>query len=95
MYSWRAIVAGGELPSASDTSNHEHWIWGEGVPEDIPRFGDHRVILLGPPSYERSFGCGRMFDSLRAAVVIGELFSKQQVADWMARFAVEVAACCA
>jgi hypothetical protein len=87
MYSWTAIGADGELPSPSDYSSSRHWIWGEGTPEDISMFGDHRVVLLGPPSYERSFGCQRMFDNLQASIIVEQALSKVQVREWLARFA--------
>ena len=41
-----------------------YWIWNEGVPADIPTFEGTRVVLLGPPPYERSWNSVRRFPDL-------------------------------
>jgi len=44
----------------------EHWIWNEGRPRDIPKVAGHRVVLLGPPAYTRTWNAVRTFEPLRA-----------------------------
>ncbi|MEU9873625.1 hypothetical protein AB0C87_37885 [Actinomadura sp. NPDC048021] len=40
---------------------HGEPIWNEGVPADIPVVNGTRVVVIDPPSYERTFPAGRRF----------------------------------
>ena len=41
LYGWTAIEPDGKLPDAkAATAAREHWIWNEGIPADIPVFGE-------------------------------------------------------
>jgi hypothetical protein len=74
----------GRLPDAADLAAHDHWIWGEGIPGDIPVLDGHRVILLGEPSYVREFGPQRTFAHLPASLAARTL-GEDEVARWLAR----------
>jgi hypothetical protein len=82
LYNWTAIQPDGRLP---DNVPSSHWIWGEGKPSDIECFEGFRVVLLGPPSYVRSWNTARFFQALRASVIIEETFSSGAVQEWLRR----------
>jgi hypothetical protein len=64
---------------------HDSWVWNEGVPDDIPHYGPQRVLLVGPPAYERTWNAGRPFSNLKSSArVVRELTSAEFDA-WMAR----------
>jgi hypothetical protein len=83
---WRSVLPNLEL--MQDAS--EHWIWGEGIPLDIPVFNDHRVVLLGPASYQRSWGSSRQFGHLLADIQIAQHLSPQEIEIWLHSMAVGV-----
>ena len=82
LYEWRAVQDGLELPDSSDYCV-ECWIWNEGTPEDIPVLGGRRVILLGPPSYDRQWEAQRIFERLPADVVVEKVLTKDEVQQWL------------
>jgi hypothetical protein len=81
---YRALESG-SLPEL-DVDQADRWIWGEGIPSDIPTVDGHRVILLGKPSYERTWGAQRMFEQLPASLDAHEL-SRDEVDEWLAKIA--------
>jgi hypothetical protein len=66
-------LRGGDLPPAGDDAATEAWIWNQGTPVDIPTVDDHRMILLGDPSYRRTWRAQRMFPDLRATLDANDL----------------------
>ena len=62
LWTWRGLAPDGTLRDAMSGSGH--WVWNEGVPADIPTFEETRVVLLGPPPYERSWNPGRKFPDM-------------------------------
>lgn len=58
------------------------WIWNEGRPADIPVVNGHRVIVLDPPPYARSWNAGRVYPYLKASLAI-EPMTGTEAADWM------------
>jgi hypothetical protein len=66
---------------------HQHWIWNEGTPEDIPVFAGHRVVLLGPPSYVRTWGAGRVFAHISASLDIQKTLTRAEVDEWLGNIA--------
>jgi hypothetical protein len=86
LHAWTALQAAGRLAHDHDPSSTSHWIWNEGVPADIPAFDGHRIVVLGPPSYRRSFFAQRDFRGLRAEIDVERLLSPDEVAAWVARF---------
>jgi hypothetical protein len=87
LYTWQAIQPDLKLPDPNDYGAHTNWIWNEGKPEDIPDFDGRRVILLGPPSYPRSWQSQRMFLMLPASLVCERKLSKDEVHGWLQRMA--------
>jgi hypothetical protein len=83
LYTYRA-VPGGQLPDTSDESVWPFWIWGEGVPADIPELDGHRVIVLGPPPYARNWNAARVFAGMRASLDAREL-ARDEVDAWIAK----------
>jgi hypothetical protein len=87
LYNWYAVGADLKLPDLSDRSSSQYWIWGEGCPEEIAVFSGFRVILLGAPSYSRSFGSQRAFASLPAQITCDRFLNRAEVAAWLAMMA--------
>jgi hypothetical protein len=83
MYQWTAVEPSGHL---RDDVPSEHWIWGEGIPADIEVRDGFRVILLGSPSYSRSWNTARQFDAMRPRITVEETLDKAAVTAWMRRF---------
>ena len=83
MYTWQAIESALTLPDAGDQGSSDFWIWNEGIPEDIPVFEGHRVILLGPASYPRSWQSQRMFNNLQASLEIEQKLTKDEIHNWL------------
>lgn len=83
LYTFRAL-SGGRLPAADDTDATDVWIWNEGTPSDIPLLDNHRVVLLGPPGYQRSWAAQRTFPNLPAALNATPL-GAAEVDGWLAR----------
>jgi hypothetical protein len=91
LYQWTAINAAGQLPNAADgatgKADARHWIWGEGIPADIAAFDGRRVVVLGPPSYQRSWNTARRFAALPARVEVRKVLTADETREWLARFA--------
>jgi hypothetical protein len=85
LYTWEAIQPGLKLPDSNDYGANAFWIWNEGRPADIPVFEGRRVILLGPPSYPRSWQSQRMFGHLPAKLACEQKLSKDDVRGWLDR----------
>ena len=85
LYNWQALRPDLTLPGMEDGTTH--WIWGEGSPEDIATFEGHRVVLLGPPSYQRSWTSQRMFAGLPADLSVERKLNKEEVRQWLRRLA--------
>jgi hypothetical protein len=82
LYSYGALLPGGELAEATDREYADTWIWNEGMPADIPVLDGHRVILLGPASSERSWPAQRMFLKLPARMT-AELLDDKELGAWL------------
>jgi hypothetical protein len=62
------------------------WIWNEGRPADIPAHGGHRVVVLDPPPYERTWNAGRVYPLMKPGLVVeGELGAGEaaELAAWV------------
>jgi hypothetical protein len=91
MYAWTALRSELQLPDPADQESSNHWIWGEGHPQDIPTFEGHRVILLGTPSYERSWTSQRMFAQLPAEIILAKVLQENEVIAWLKKMAAALA----
>lgn len=88
LYAWTALQPDKTLPNPKDYGLQSAWIWNEGTPADIPAFEGVRVILLGPPSYERTWGSQRLFNALRAELTVAGKLNRAEVDHWLDRLAV-------
>ncbi len=84
LFTFAALQPGGELPEPSDLAHRDTWIWNEGMPADIPTVDGHRVILLGPAPYARSWQAQRMFLKLPARLT-ADLLDEDALAQWLAK----------
>jgi hypothetical protein len=48
-------------------------------------FADERVVVVGPPSYARSWGLGRVFSALRPRIEVVDELDANAVDTWLAR----------
>jgi hypothetical protein len=84
LFTYEALQPGAELPDPADMSHNHTWIWNEGMPADIPVLDGHRVILIGPASYNRHWQAQRMFLKLPARVT-ADLLDEAAVGDWLTK----------
>lgn len=78
MYNWEYLKEN-HKDNSSAYPDSKYWIWGEGIPNDISKFNDYRVILLDKPSYSRSLPIQRTFKNLKAAIKVDEKLNKSQI----------------
>jgi hypothetical protein len=64
-----------------------HVLWNEARPAGIPECEGFRVILLGPPRYERTWAAQREFARLAAELHVGEILGPDAVASWLEKLA--------
>lgn len=82
MYRASALRPEGRLAS-DPLQSPQHWIWGEGTPNDISVIDGHRVVLLGPPSDVRNWPSVRLFRSLQARLHDVQVLDKAGVRGWL------------
>ncbi|MGC4807089.1 hypothetical protein [Micromonospora sp. DT233] len=79
---------GGTVVGCFDlVDGHGKWIWDEGAPADIPLFDDARVVVLDPPSYQRSWNNIRRFPLMPAALTVTATLTPAEATEWLARVA--------
>jgi len=86
MYGWKMSKYLDNLNSQDVTQEPSLWIWGEGMPSDIPKFENYRVILLGKPTITRHISVLRTFKCLRAEVTVEIILTEQEITEWMEKF---------
>jgi len=86
LHAWTALQGTGRLTNDHSPSAMDHWIWNEGVPAHIPIFDGYRVVVLGPPSYERNFSAQRDYLNLRADIEVERPLTPGEVDGWVTRF---------
>ena len=84
LFTYEALQPDGSLPDPSDLRFQDTWIWNEGMPADIPVVDGHRVILLGPAPYARTWPALRMFLRLPARLTAEEL-DEAELGRWLER----------
>lgn len=90
LYTRRALQSDGTLPDPMQGAQgdvRKSWIWNEGVPADIPPFDGFRIILLGPPAYDRTWSAQRDFATLPAVLTVERQLSPTDVSQWLTRMA--------
>ncbi|MBY0460571.1 MAG: hypothetical protein K2V38_24915, partial [Gemmataceae bacterium] len=86
LWNWTGLRPDGTLPTGQ-TEGSDHWVWNEGTPADIRLFEGVRVVLLGPPPYDRGWNAGRRFAHLTAELTVERTLTAGQVSDWLERLA--------
>jgi len=66
-YDYRAVSADVADASAVDTA---YWVWNEGSTSDIPTLQGTKVLIVGPPAYQRSWNLGRQFSALPVSATL-------------------------
>ena len=91
---WTAAATNGDLAPADGVDGQFNlvdgrgaWIWNEGRPSDIPLLGDHRVVVLDPPPYERSWNIGRTYPLMPPHVTLDRILEADEAAAWFLRVA--------
>lgn len=77
MYNWEYLL--NDFKDSSSYSDSQHWIWGEGIPNDIATFNGFRVILLDNPSYSRGIPIQRTFKNLKAGIKVDKELNESQI----------------
>ncbi|MER6925951.1 hypothetical protein ABT314_44805, partial [Streptomyces spiralis] len=54
------------------------WIWNEGTPSDIPVVDGVRLLVLDPPSYQRSWPAGRFFPYMTGGLVLERVLEREE-----------------
>jgi hypothetical protein len=57
------------------------------VPADIPPFEGTRVVLLGPPPYQRSWNAGRRFADMAGDLRVERILTRGEVRELLGRIA--------
>ncbi|MGK5677934.1 hypothetical protein [Actinoplanes sp. URMC 104] len=91
---WVAAATDGELMPADGIRGQFYLadaagetIYNEGRPADIPLLGDHRVIVLDPPPYDRTWTVGRTYPLMTPEVVLNRVLPPGEAAEWARRVA--------
>jgi hypothetical protein len=84
LYTFRA--AGRDLSEPRHVP-HQHWVWGEGQPRDVPDADGVKTLIVGPTALERSWSVGRTFAALRARVEVTGEMTRDAVRATLARLA--------
>lgn len=85
--SWNPSTYKALSPDLTFREGHEHWIWNEGKPADIPLFEGRRAILLAPATYQRSWIAQRTFAKLPARLEIERHLTGDEIHSWLKRMA--------
>jgi len=74
---WTCIKPDGSAPSGMTGASH--WIWTEGCPNEILKWKNHRVLVLGKSPFPRKFDPVRVFEGLSAKIEILKVLSEEQL----------------
>ncbi len=86
LYTKAALNSDGTLPDPKDhEADKTTAVWNEGIPADIPLLDGHRVVLLGPKSYIRTWHAQRDFNLLRADISKVRKLKQAEVENWLDR----------
>jgi len=78
---WTVVKPDGSVPSGM--AGASHWLWGEGIPREIPEWNGKRVIILGKAPFPKKFSPVRVFASLEAKVDIKNILPEQDVLKYL------------
>ncbi len=85
VYTFQALTDMQKLPDPKDLKANKHWIWNGRTPDEIPQLDGYRVILIGPPSYPRTWHFTRRFKHLAAGIVVDHELEKLDIQAWLDR----------
>ncbi|WTW97973.1 hypothetical protein OG216_33605 [Streptomycetaceae bacterium NBC_01309] len=63
------------------------WIWNEGCPADIPVVDGERLLILDPPTYERSWKSFRFYPHITGDLVLEKVLDRAEAAAYLAKAA--------
>ncbi|GAB2821025.1 hypothetical protein GCM10022221_18720 [Actinocorallia aurea] len=61
---------------------HGEAVWNEGVPADIPLLGDSRVLVLDPPSRQRTWEAGRRHPEVPGLLTLDAVYHPDDLLAW-------------
>jgi hypothetical protein len=82
---WTALRPDGSLHEGTGDGASAHWIWNEGWPSETVPFEGRRVVLLGDPSYSRTWRAGRQFKGMPGELLVERILDSAAVNDWLLR----------
>ncbi|PQK17690.1 hypothetical protein BB8028_0008g01980 [Beauveria bassiana] len=81
-YEWPAAAYDWEDADAAHPAGHH--VWGEGIPNGVPRFKDVPTLIVGPQTVQRSWNNPRTFGGLRCNVSVTEELTENEVTSLLA-----------
>jgi hypothetical protein len=85
LLNWTGLRPDGSLSGGHAPDEVDHWIWNEGCPADIVPFEGRRLVLLGPPPYDRHWRAGRQFSGMPGELAVERTLPAAEVNAWLAR----------
>ncbi len=83
LYTPAAINPDGTLPTGF--GGCDHWLWPASALASIPRVGEERVVLLGPPAYRAKWDVSVRFHEMPAELRMVETLSPFRVAEQLSK----------
>jgi hypothetical protein len=83
LYTPAAINPDGTLPTGF--GGCDHWLWPASGLASIPRVGEERVVLLGPPAYRAKWDVSVRFHEMPADLRMVETLSPFRVAEQLSK----------
>jgi len=74
---WTCIKSDGSVPSGM--AGASHWLWPEGSPNEILKWNNQRIIVLGKAPFPRKFDPVRVFAGLNAEVRLIRIFAEDEL----------------
>jgi hypothetical protein len=63
------------------------WLWNEGCPADIPVVDGERVLVLDPPTYERTWNAGRFYPHITGELTLEAVLNRAETEAYLAKAA--------
>ena len=86
---WVAAATTGQMNPSTDIHGQFNlvaatgeWIWNEGRPAAIPAVDGHRVIVLDPPPYQRTWNLGRAYPLMTPEIAFDRILPPAQATAW-------------
>jgi hypothetical protein len=85
LWNWTGLQSDGALPEGHKKDVSAQWIWNEGCPAEIIPFQGRRIVLLGPPPYQRHWRAGRQFHGMPGELAVERTLDVATVCEWLDR----------